>query len=161
MCLFRIINMIMIAVEFKSYWDLFCNFLQLLERLDLLVSDALLMPISSSGESWLRPMRSNLQHAKREEQYSTANTGAVCWLRTKAVCVDQKTSCRFHLANSPCRHLGALVERDRNWWSVEGDEDVTHALKMNWECDIHTHTQMSAFHATKMASTGYIRQKTP
>lgn len=71
-----------------SYWDGFFFFHSLLEWLNLLVSEAFLMPVSSSGESWLRPMRSNLQHAKTEEQYSNATMGAICCLWTKEASVD-------------------------------------------------------------------------
>lgn len=82
------------------------------------------MPFSSSGESWLRPMRSNLQHAKTEEQYSNASTGAICCCWTKEASVDLKSP-GFHPTNSPCRHHGVPVERDRNWRSTEGDKHMT------------------------------------
>lgn len=48
-------------------------FFFIIAGMNLLVSAAFLMPVSSSGESWLRPMRSNLQHAKTEEQHSEAS----------------------------------------------------------------------------------------
>lgn len=73
-------------------------------------------------------MRSNLQQAKAKEQFCNVYVAPVCCLWTKGASVQLK-SCCFHPDNSPRRHCHTLVERDRNWWSVEGDEHMPLSIK--------------------------------
>ena len=102
------------------------QFYDIFNSLNSLFSAAFLIPDSSSGESGLRPMRSNLHTctntAFREMQqiqlkyYKLAIRELIVVSGGKQWhLVFMPKGCFFRHANSPCGHHGLHVESDGDW----------------------------------------------
>lgn len=98
-----------------------------------LLSAAFLIPDSSSGESGLRPMRSNLHTCRGQRVRKSIDIITVLSLAIwEPIVVSRETiassvelkGCLFHHANSPRGHHHLHVESDGDWGPAGGARET-------------------------------------